>query len=140
MWAWDKIAGDLTDLPAGGCGASPAEITLFKSVGLAVAGPCHRPTRRGGSGNPGSGVSKSVVIVGGGLVGLSSALFLTEAGAEVTIIDNGALGGGGHAGTPGSCARRSSSPFRPWRHRQRAEVVARSAAGIAESFPRRFQQ
>jgi D-amino-acid dehydrogenase len=46
-------------------------------------------------------VSKSVVIVGGGLVGLSSALFLTEAGAEVTIIDNGALGGGAARGNAG---------------------------------------
>ena len=37
-------------------------------------------------------MSKTVVIVGGGLVGLSSALFLTEAGADVTIIDSAALG------------------------------------------------
>jgi D-amino-acid dehydrogenase len=46
-------------------------------------------------------VSKTVVIVGGGLVGLSSALFLTEAGAEVTIIDNGELGGGAARGNAG---------------------------------------
>ncbi len=46
-------------------------------------------------------MSKSVVIVGGGLVGLSSALFLTEAGAEVTVIDNGALGGGAARGNAG---------------------------------------
>ncbi|MEP7046824.1 MAG: FAD-dependent oxidoreductase [Ilumatobacteraceae bacterium] len=46
-------------------------------------------------------MSKSVVIVGGGLVGLSSALFLTEAGAEVTIIDSGALGGGASRGNAG---------------------------------------
>jgi D-amino-acid dehydrogenase len=46
-------------------------------------------------------VSKSVVIVGGGLVGLSSALFLTEAGADVTIIDNGGLGGGAARGNAG---------------------------------------
>jgi D-amino-acid dehydrogenase len=46
-------------------------------------------------------VSKSVVIVGGGLVGLSSALFLTEAGADVTIIDSGALGGGAARGNAG---------------------------------------
>ena len=46
-------------------------------------------------------MSKSVVIVGGGLVGLSSALFLTEAGAEVTVIDNGALGSGAARGNAG---------------------------------------
>jgi D-amino-acid dehydrogenase len=46
-------------------------------------------------------VSKSVVIVGGGLVGLSSALFLTEAGADVTIVDTGELGGGAARGNAG---------------------------------------
>ena len=46
-------------------------------------------------------MSKSVVIVGGGLVGLSSALFLTEAGAEVTVIDSGALGSGAARGNAG---------------------------------------
>jgi D-amino-acid dehydrogenase len=46
-------------------------------------------------------MNKSVVIVGGGLVGLSSALFLTEAGAEVTIIDSDALGSGAARGNAG---------------------------------------
>ena len=46
-------------------------------------------------------MSKQVVIVGGGLVGLSSALFLTEAGAEVTIIDNAVLGSGAARGNAG---------------------------------------
>ncbi len=46
-------------------------------------------------------MSKSVVIVGGGLVGLSSALFLTEAGADVTIIDSAALGSGAARGNAG---------------------------------------
>jgi D-amino-acid dehydrogenase len=46
-------------------------------------------------------VSKSVVIVGGGLVGLSSALFLSEAGAEVTVIDSEALGSGAARGNAG---------------------------------------
>ncbi len=46
-------------------------------------------------------MSKSVVIVGGGLVGLSSALFLTEAGADVTIVDSDALGGGAARGNAG---------------------------------------
>ena len=46
-------------------------------------------------------MSKSVVVVGGGLIGLSSALFLTEAGAEVTVVDNGALGSGAARGNAG---------------------------------------
>lgn len=46
-------------------------------------------------------MSKTVVIVGGGLVGLSSALFLTEAGADVTIIDSDALGSGAARGNAG---------------------------------------
>lgn len=37
VWAWDRIAGDLTDLASGRLTrTSYAEITLFKSVGLAV--------------------------------------------------------------------------------------------------------
>ena len=46
-------------------------------------------------------MSMAVVIVGGGLVGLSSALFLTEAGADVTIVDSGSLGGGAARGNAG---------------------------------------
>ena len=46
-------------------------------------------------------MTKSVVIVGGGLVGLSSALFLTESGAEVTVIDSEALGSGAARGNAG---------------------------------------
>ena len=46
-------------------------------------------------------MSKTVVIVGGGLVGLSSALFLTEAGADVTIVDSAALGSGAARGNAG---------------------------------------
>lgn len=46
-------------------------------------------------------MTKSVVIIGGGLVGLSSALFLTEAGAEVTVIDSDALGSGAARGNAG---------------------------------------
>jgi ornithine cyclodeaminase len=37
VWAWDKVAGDLTDLAGGRLRRTSAEeITLFKSVGLAV--------------------------------------------------------------------------------------------------------
>lgn len=46
-------------------------------------------------------MTSHVVIIGGGLVGLSSALFLTEAGAEVTIIDSGLLGSGAARGNAG---------------------------------------
>ena len=102
VWSWDRIAGDLTDLASGRLRRTSAdEITLFKSVGSRSAGPGDRPTRCRGSRNPGDAVTKSVVIVGGGLVGLSSALFLTEAGADVTIIDNAALGSGAARGNAG---------------------------------------
>ena len=46
-------------------------------------------------------MTKSVVIIGGGLQGLSTAFFLTELGAEVTIVDHGALGGGAARGNAG---------------------------------------
>ncbi len=46
-------------------------------------------------------MTKSVVIIGGGLVGLSSALFLSEAGAEVTVVDSETLGSGAARGNAG---------------------------------------
>jgi D-amino-acid dehydrogenase len=46
-------------------------------------------------------VSKDVVIIGGGLIGLSSALFLTEAGASVTVVDSDGLGSGAARGNAG---------------------------------------
>ena len=46
-------------------------------------------------------MTKSVVIVGGGLIGLSTALLLSERGAEVTVIDHGQLGGGAARGNAG---------------------------------------
>jgi len=42
-----------------------------------------------------------VAVVGGGLVGLTTAFFLHERGAEVTIIDAGPLGGGAARGNAG---------------------------------------
>jgi D-amino-acid dehydrogenase len=42
-----------------------------------------------------------IVIVGGGLVGLHTALFLTDMGSEVTIVDRGAMGGGAARGNAG---------------------------------------
>lgn len=46
-------------------------------------------------------MSRSVVIVGGGLIGLSTGLLLSELGAEVTIVDHGELGGGSARGNAG---------------------------------------
>ena len=46
-------------------------------------------------------VTKSVVVVGGGLVGLASALILSERGAEVTIVDRSKLGSGAARGNAG---------------------------------------
>ena len=42
-----------------------------------------------------------IVIIGGGLVGLHTALFLTDQGSEVTIVDHGPLGGGAAKGNAG---------------------------------------
>lgn len=50
---------------------------------------------------PRSNASPHVVIVGGGLIGLTSALFLTERGATVSIIDSSAMGSGASQGNAG---------------------------------------
>lgn len=46
-------------------------------------------------------MTKSVVIIGGGLIGLSSALMLDERGIDVTIIDRSSLGSGAARGNAG---------------------------------------
>ena len=46
-------------------------------------------------------MNKSVVVVGGGLAGLTSALFLSEQGCDVTIVDSHALGSGAARGNAG---------------------------------------
>ncbi|CAB4898711.1 unannotated protein [freshwater metagenome] len=46
-------------------------------------------------------MTKSVVIVGGGLIGLATALLLNERGAEVTVVDHAKLGGGAARGNAG---------------------------------------
>jgi D-amino-acid dehydrogenase len=45
--------------------------------------------------------SPHVTVVGGGLIGLSSALFMHQAGATVRVIDQGDLGGGASRGNAG---------------------------------------
>ncbi len=42
-----------------------------------------------------------IVIIGGGLIGLHTALFLTDQGAEVTIVDHTSIGGGASRGNAG---------------------------------------
>jgi glycine/D-amino acid oxidase-like deaminating enzyme len=46
-------------------------------------------------------MAKSVAIVGGGLIGLSTALLLADRGADVTVIDSGELGSGAARGNAG---------------------------------------
>lgn len=46
-------------------------------------------------------MSKSVVVVGGGLIGVATALILSDRGAEVTIIDREVLGSGASKGNAG---------------------------------------
>ena len=46
-------------------------------------------------------MTKSVVVVGGGLIGLTTALLMVDRGAEVTIVDSGSLGGGAARGNAG---------------------------------------
>ena len=46
-------------------------------------------------------MTKSVVVVGGGLIGLSTALMLSDRGADVTVVDHGELGGGAARGNAG---------------------------------------
>ncbi len=45
--------------------------------------------------------SPHVTVIGGGLIGLTSALFLHDAGATVRVIDDGPLGGGASRGNAG---------------------------------------
>ena len=46
-------------------------------------------------------VTKTVVVVGGGLVGLATSLMLSERGAEVTIVERNELGSGASRGNAG---------------------------------------
>ncbi len=60
---------------------------------------------------PRSSASPHVVIVGGGLIGLTSALFLTERGATVSIIDASAMGSGASQGNAGFFAPGQLAPL-----------------------------
>ena len=51
-----------------------------------------------------------VVVVGGGLVGLCTALYLRRAGSAVTLIERGDPGGGASAGNAGSISPGSVAP------------------------------
>ena len=55
--------------------------------------------------------SKSVVIVGGGLIGLTSALALHERGASVTVVDRAELGSGAARGNAGFLCPTLLSPL-----------------------------
>lgn len=46
-------------------------------------------------------MSKKIVIVGGGIIGVSSAWYLAKAGHEVTVVDRGTIGGACSAGNCG---------------------------------------
>jgi D-amino-acid dehydrogenase len=55
--------------------------------------------------------SKSVVVIGGGLIGLTSALALHERGAYVTVVDRAALGSGAARGNAGFVSPTLLSPL-----------------------------
>lgn len=52
-----------------------------------------------------------VVVVGGGLVGLSCAWFLRAAGAEVVVLERGSLGGGASRGNAGEICPSMADPL-----------------------------
>jgi D-amino-acid dehydrogenase len=53
----------------------------------------------------------SVVVVGGGLIGLTSALFLRQAGADVTVLDVDTLGSGASRGNAGFFSPTIAAPL-----------------------------
>ncbi len=52
-----------------------------------------------------------VLVVGGGLVGLSCAWFLHEAGAEVAVLERGTPGGGASRGNAGAICPSMTEPL-----------------------------
>jgi D-amino-acid dehydrogenase len=55
--------------------------------------------------------AKSVVVIGGGLIGLTSALALHERGVSVTVVDRAALGSGAARGNAGFASPTLLSPL-----------------------------
>lgn len=60
---------------------------------------------------PGSGAPKSVAVVGAGIVGVASALYLQRDGHRVTLIDRGEPGEGASFGNAGAVTRDSCVPL-----------------------------
>ena len=62
----------------------------------------------------------SVIMVGGGIVGLSTAWYLQEHGIEITVVDRAPVGGGpatGASGVTGLVSRRPGVPVGAAAHR-----------------------
>jgi D-amino-acid dehydrogenase len=66
---------------------------------------------RGGGSEPEPVHDGPVLVVGGGLVGLSCAWFLREAGAEVTVLEAGEPGGGASRGNAGAICPSMTEPL-----------------------------
>jgi D-amino-acid dehydrogenase len=55
--------------------------------------------------------ARRVVVVGGGVAGLSTAYFLRQGGADVTVLDAGAMGAGASAGNAGWVCPAQAGPL-----------------------------
>jgi D-amino-acid dehydrogenase len=56
-------------------------------------------------------VTERVIVVGGGIAGLTVAYFLRRGGAEVTVVDRGPIGGGASAGNAGWVCPAQAGPL-----------------------------
>jgi len=61
---------------------------------------------------------EKVVVVGGGVIGLSTAYYLTRSGVEVVLLERGEIGDGASSGNAGAVAPGHSPMARPGRIRQ----------------------
>lgn len=57
------------------------------------------------------GTPKSVLVIGGGLIGLSCAYFLRARGLEVTVLESGSVGGGASRGNLGEVVPTQVTPL-----------------------------
>ena len=71
-----------------------------------------------------------VAIVGGGIVGLASAYFLADRGADVTVFEKGSLGGGSTERSAGGIRSQFSTPVNV--------DLSRASAAVWERFEERF--